>query len=66
MLIEFNIASFIWEAFWKIDMAMSFFVLNGGPRGGKSGDCRVGVMALPEPVRCSEDELDVELRDLLI
>jgi hypothetical protein len=72
MLIEFRIASFNWVAFWKIDAVddMSPLLFNGGPRGGNSGCCNVGVAAfefefeLP-PERRPEEELEPELRDLL-
>jgi hypothetical protein len=52
------------------DEAMSPLLFKGGPRGGNSGCCSVGVATfeldvewLPE--RLPEDELDPELRDLL-
>jgi hypothetical protein len=49
---------------------MSPLLFKGGPRGGKSGCCNVGVATfeldvelLPE--RRPDDELEPELRDLL-
>jgi hypothetical protein len=73
MLIEFRIASFSWVAFWKIDAVddMSPLLFNGGPRGGNSGCCSVGVTTFEfefevPPERRPEEELDPELRDLLL
>jgi hypothetical protein len=72
MLIEFRMASFSWVAFWKIDAVdeTSPLLFDGGPRGGNSGCCSVGVTTfefefeLP-PDRRPEEEPDPELRDLL-
>lgn len=72
MLIELRMASFSCVAFWKMEAieAMSPLLFRGGPRGGNSGCCSVGVATfelvvelLPE--RCPDDELEPELRDLL-
>lgn len=59
-------------AFWKIDAVdkISFLLFKGGPRGGNSGCCSVGVTAFETdvellPERRPEDELEPELRDLL-
>jgi hypothetical protein len=64
-------ASFNWVAFWKIDAVedMSPLLFKGGPRGGNSGCCSVGVTTfefvfeLP-PERRPEEVLEPELRDL--
>jgi len=72
MVIEFRIASLSCVAFWNIEaeLAMSALPLVGGPRGGNSGCCRVGVTAFEVefellPERRPEEELDEpELRDL--
>jgi hypothetical protein len=73
MLIELRMASFSWVAFWKTDAVdeMSPLLFNGGPRGGNSGCCRVGVPTfefefelLPE--RRPDEELEPEPRDLLM
>lgn len=71
MLIELSSASFNCVAFWKIDAEFEISCLTfwGGPLGGKSGCCSVGVTALEEvlefvPERRPEEELDPELRDL--
>jgi hypothetical protein len=65
-------ASFSCVAFWKIDAdeEISALLFNGGPRGGKSGCCNVGVTAFEFelellPDRRPDDELEPELRDLL-
>jgi hypothetical protein len=71
MLIELRIASFSCVAFWKMEAeaATSLPRNTGGPRGGNSGCCSVGVTALEAafellPERRPDDELDPELRDL--
>jgi hypothetical protein len=63
---EFRIASFICEAFWKMDadMEMSFLAFSGAPRGGNSGGDKIGVDALElgfvEPERWPDEELEDE------
>lgn len=71
MLIEFRIASFNCVAFWKIDAEedKSPLLFRGGPRGGNSGCCSVGVATFELglellPDRLPDEELDPELRDL--
>ena len=68
---ELRMASFSWEAFWKMDTEdeTSLLLFNGGPRGGKSGCWRAGDTDLETglelyPDRFPDDELDPELRDL--
>jgi len=73
MLIELSIASFNWVAFWNMEAEFVMSPLRcGGPRGGNSGCCSVGVAAfdvgfevLPER-RPEEDELEPELHDLFM
>jgi hypothetical protein len=71
MVIEFKMASLSCVAFWKTEaeFAMSALALTGGPRGGNSGCCRVGVTAFEAefellPERRPDEELEPELRDL--
>lgn len=70
MLIEFRMASFNCVAFWKIDADddRSPLLFRGGPRGGNSGCCRVGVttfeFGFEWPERLPDEELEPELRDL--
>lgn len=70
MLIEFRIASFSCVAFWKIDVVVvSVPPSSGGPRGGKTGCCIIGVATFETlfellPERRPEEVLDPELRDL--
>lgn len=65
-------ASFNWVAFWNMDaeLIISLLVFMGGPRGGKSACCRLGVAAFELELELLpdwrlEDELDPELRDLV-
>ena len=53
----------------EAEVDISLLPLNGGPRGGNSGCCSVGMITVEVkfelfPDRRPDDELDLELRDL--
>lgn len=56
MFTEFRIASLSCEAFWKTECE-ALAMLDGGPIGGKLGDCAIGESAELVPPECRpEDE----------